>query len=170
MTKVYRCFRITINATIIKTTSSADVTIVSDTYILDRTCIEYHHMIADSTYRRGMLIGVEVCYRLHPANQFRTVAVKRQDISLMRRKFIIDKYFTPTGFIQYGYFYPITEFTQSVHQDDVYILNECVMPNLIISNVVLDVLNATVIPHRDIVECYMTQTGMFFNSTRQCEL
>ena len=77
MTKVYRCFRITINATIIKTTSSADMTIVSDTYILDRTCIEYHHMIADSTYRRGMLIGVEVCYRLHPANQFRTVAVKR---------------------------------------------------------------------------------------------
>lgn len=71
MTKVYRCFRITINATIIKTTSSADMTIVSDTYILDRTCIEYHHMIADSTYRRGMLIGVEVCYRLHPANQFR---------------------------------------------------------------------------------------------------
>ena len=66
--------------------------------------------------------------------------------------------------------YPITEFTQSVHQDDVYILNECVMPDLIISNVVLDVLNATVIPHRDIVECYMTQTGMFFNSTRQCEL
>ena len=67
-------------------------------------------------------------------------------------------------------FVDITTEGEVVAKEEVFGTIEAVKTVSVISNVVLDVLNATVIPHRDIVECYMTQTGMFFNSTRQCEL
>ena len=151
MTKMYRCFFITIDAPIKKTTRPTNVTVISNTHVLDRPCIEYHDMVANATYCRSMLIGIKISNSLHPANQFRTVTVKRQDIGLVRRKFIIDKYLSPTCFIQHRYLYPITKFTQTIYQDNIHILNKCIMPDFIISNVILDILYATVISYRDIV-------------------
>ena len=107
---MYRSYLITVDASVVQTARTANVAIVTDTHILDRTGVEYHDMITDRTDSRSMLIGIEICYFLHPCNQLRTMAVKRHDISLMSGKFITDKNLTATRFVQNGYLYTITKF------------------------------------------------------------
>ncbi len=164
---MYRRVLVTVDTSVVQTTRTTNVAIVANADILDRTGVEYHDMITDRTGSGGMLIGIEICYFLHPRNQLRTVTVQRHDISLMGRKFVTDKYFAPAGLVQYRHFHTVTEPGQSVYKNNVYILNESIMPYFIIGNVVLDILDAAIITHRYIVKRYMPQTGMFLYSTRQ---
>ena len=85
----------------------------------------------------------------------------------MRRKFIIDKYFATSCFIQYGNFYPVSESRTAFYKDDIDIFNKCPVTNLVVSNIVLNILNTTIIAHCHIVQRNMAQTGVFLNSTRQ---
>ena len=169
MSDMYRGFFVAVDTTVIETTRSADVAIVADTYILDGTGVEYHHMMADAAHSRGMFVGIIIRDGLHPADQFRPVAVERQDICLMCGELVVDQHFTSACLIQHGDFHSVAELAYAVHQDDVYILDECIVPDFVIGNIVLDVLYATVIPHRDVMERYVAQTGMLLDSSRQRE-
>lgn len=164
---MYRRVLVTVDTSVVQTTRTTNVAIVANADILDRAGIEYHYMAADRTGSRSMLIGIEIGNFLHPRNQLRTVTVQRHDIGLMSRKFVTDKHFAPTGLVQDRHFHTVTEPGQSVYKNNVYILNESIMPYFIIGNVVLDILDAAIITHRYIVKRYMPQTGMFLYSTRQ---
>ena len=85
MPDMYRSSFIAVDTSVVQTAGSANPAIIANTHILDRTGIENHHMAADGPHRRSMLVGVIVSDRLHPADQFRTVPVKSQNISLMSR-------------------------------------------------------------------------------------
>ena len=82
-------------------------------------------------------------------------------------EFIINQHLTASRLIQDRHFYPVTELRHTVYQNNIHILNEGVMPYFIIGNVVLDILNATVISHRYIMQRHMPQTGMLPDSSRQ---
>ena len=71
----WRC-HITVDATVCQTASTADMAIITDPYILDRPCVQNHHMITYTTYRRSMLVGIIIGNRLHAINQFRTVTIQ----------------------------------------------------------------------------------------------
>ena len=170
MTDMHRRYLVTVNASVIQTARTTDVTIITDTHVLDRTRIEYHHVAADGTDSGCMLIGIEIGDLLHPRNQLRTMAVKRHDVCLMCRELITDKHLAATGLIQDRHLHTITELGQTVYKDNIHILNESVVPDFIIGNVVLDILNATVVTHRYIMKRHMPQTGMFPYSARQSKL
>ena len=142
---MYRRVLVTVDTSVVQTARTTNVAIVANADILDRTGIKYHYMAADRTGSGGMLIGIEIGNFLHPRNQLRTVTVQRHDISLMGRKFVTDKYFAPAGLVQYRHFHTVTELGQSVYKNNVYILNESIMPYFIIGNVVLDILDAAII-------------------------
>ena len=95
------------------------------------------------------------------------MAVKRQYIGLVCRKLIINQHLAASRFIQNRYLHPVPELRHTVYQNDVHILDEGVMPDFIIGNVVLDILNATVISHRYIMKRHMPQAGMLLDSSRQ---
>ena len=97
------------------------------------------------------------------------MTVQRQYVGLMRWQLVVNEYFTPSCFIKNCRLYPITESSKPVHQNDIHILNEGIITDLIISNVVLNVFNAAVIPYCHIVQSYMTQSGMFPDASRQCK-
>ena len=73
----------------------------------------------------------------------------------MCRKFIINQYFPPTRFIQYGNFYSITKSGTAIYKDNINILNKCIISDFIVRNVVLDVFNTAVISY-----CYVVQGDM----------
>ena len=56
----------------------------------------------------------------------------------MCRKFIINQYFPPTRFIQYGNFYSITKSGTAIYKDNINILNKCIISDFIVRNVFLD--------------------------------
>ena len=97
------------------------------------------------------------------------MTIQCEYISLMRRQFIINQHLASAGFVQNGYLYTVTESSQLIYQDYIYIFNEGIAPYFIVSNVVLDILNATVIPHRYIMQCCITQSRVFLHTSRQCK-
>ena len=56
MSDMYRCCHITVDATVCQTASTADMAIITDPYILDRPCVQNHHMITYTTYREACLL------------------------------------------------------------------------------------------------------------------
>lgn len=152
---------VTVDAPIVQTARPADPAEIPDTHILDRTGIENHHMVADGSHRGSVFIGIIVCNLFHPADQFRTMPVKSQDIGLMGREFVVNQHFTTSRLVQYGSFYSVAKLSQAVHQDDIYILNESIVSYLIVGNVVLDVLDTAIITNSHIMQGDMSQAGMF---------
>ena len=107
---------------------------------------------------------------LHPFNQHRTMAVKCHDISLMSRQTVVHHHFTSSRFIQYGHFYPITEFTTAIHQDDIHVFDKGIVTNLIVGYIVLNVFNATMVADCHIVQRGLIQASMLLHATCQREL
>ena len=124
-------------------------------------------MVPDASYSRSMFVGIKIRDFLHPCNQLRAMAVKRQNIGLVCGEFIINQHLTASRLIQDRHFYPVTELRHTVYQNNIHILNKGVMPYFIIGNIVLDILNTTVISHRYIMQRHMPQTGMLPDSSRQ---
>ena len=58
----------------------------------------------------------------------------------------------------------------AIHQDDIYILDKGIMPYFIVGNVILYILNVTVIAHRYIVQGCIIYSRMFGHSTSQSKL
>lgn len=167
MPYMYRCYFVTVDTAVVQATCTANVAVVADTHVFDRTGIEYHYMAADRTDSGGMLIGVEIGNFLHPRNQLRAVTVKCHDIGLVGGEFIADKHFTAACLVQHRHLYAVTELGQPVYEDNIHILDEGIVSDFIIGNIVLDILNAAVIAHCYIMECYVPQAGMFLYSARQ---
>ena len=109
MSDMYRRCHITVDATVCQTASTANMAIITDPYILDRPCVQNHHMITYTTYRRSMLVGIIIGNRLHAINQFRTVTIQCKYVCLVCRQFIIDQHFTSARFIEHCRFHPITK-------------------------------------------------------------
>ena len=169
ISNVYRSSLVTVDTTVIETASTNDSGMAANAYVLDRTCIHNRHMVAYRPHCRSVLIGIEFCYLFQPGNEFGTVAVKCHDISQMRRQLIVDKYLAATGFVEDRDLDTVSETRKAVDEDDIHILNERVVPNLVVGNVVLHVLNATVVTHSDVVQCHVTQSRMLANAARQCK-
>ena len=167
MPDVYRRHLVAVDASVIQTACTTDAAIITDAHILYGTGVQYHYMIPDASYSRSMFVGIKIRDFLHPCNQLRAMAVKRQNIGLVCGEFIINQHLTASRLIQDRHFYPVTELRHTVYQNNIHILNEGVMPYFIIGNVVLDILNATVISHRYIMQRHMPQTGMLPDSSRQ---
>ena len=167
---MYGSCHIAVYATIGQTARSANMTIVANPDIFNRPCIENHNMLSDTPDSGSMLVGIIIRNRLHTVYQLRTMAVQCQYISLMRRQFIINQHLTSPCFIKNRYFYPVAESRQLVYQNDIYIFDEGITANFVISYIILDIFNAAVIPHCYIVQCHMAQSRMFFDTSRQCKL
>ena len=167
MPDVYRRHLVAVDASVIQTACTTDAAIITDAHILYGTGVQYHYMVPDASYSRSMFVGIKIRDFLHPCNQLRAMAVKRQNIGLVCGEFIINQHLTASRLIQDRHFYPVTELRHTVYQNNIHILNEGVMPYFIIGNVVLDILNATVISHRYIMQRHMPQTGMLPDSSRQ---
>ena len=126
-------------------------------------------MIANTADSRSMFVGIIIRNCFHAVNQFGTVAVQRKYIRLVRRQLVIYQDLTSSGFIEHCHFHPIAESSQPIHQDDIYIFDKGVTANLIICNVILDILNAAVIPYCHIVQRHMAQSRVFLNASPQCK-
>ena len=95
------------------------------------------------------------------------MSIQSHYISLMSRQLIINKHLAPSGFIENGNFHAITKLRNFVDHNDINILDECIITNIIIGNVILNIFNATVITHSYIVESHMPKSRMFFNASGQ---
>lgn len=164
---MHRRYLVIVNTSVTQAARITDVATITGTRALDRTRIEYHYVAADGTDGGCMLIGMEIGDLPHPCNQLRTIAVKRHDICLICRELTTDRYLTATSLIQDGHLRVITKLGQTVYKDNTYILDECVVSNLTIGNVVLDILNTTVVTRHYVVERHVPRTGMFPYPTRQ---
>ncbi len=167
MPDVYRRHLVAVDASVIQTACTTDAAIITDAHILYGTGVQYHYMVPDASYSRSMFVGIKIRDFLHPCNQLRTMAVKRQNIGLVCGEFITNQYLTASCFIQNRHFYPVAKLRHTVYQNNIHILNKGVMPYFIIGNIVLDILNTTVISHRYIMQRHMPQTGMLPDSSRQ---
>lgn len=116
MPDVHRCQLIAVDAPVVQTARPADAAIISNAHILNGTGVQYHHMIPDAAYSGSMLIGIKISDFLHPCNQFRTMAVKRQYIGLVCRKLIINQHLAASRFIQNRYLHPVPELRHTVYQ------------------------------------------------------
>ena len=95
------------------------------------------------------------------------MSIQSHYISLMSRQLIINKHLAPSCFIENGNFHAITKLRNPVDHNDINILDECIITNIIIGNVILNIFNATVITHSYIVEGYMPKSRMLFNASGQ---
>ena len=77
--------------------------------------------------------------------------------------------FSSARLIQYSYFHSVTKAGGSVAEDDLYVLNEAVVLDIVVCNIVLDVLDATIVADGDIVQGGVEDTGMLMHAASHFE-
>ena len=89
MPDVYRRHLVAVDASVIQTACTTDAAIITDAHILYGTGVQYHYMVPDASYSRSMFVGIKIRDFLHPCNQLRAMAVKRQNIGLVCGEFTL---------------------------------------------------------------------------------
>lgn len=100
-------------------------------------------------------VCISLNQRFHTLNELRTMTVKCHNICLMCRKTVMNHNLTTSCFIQDRHLYPISKTRFPVYQNNIHILDKCICPNLIVSNVILYIFNATVISHCHIMQSHI---------------
>ena len=86
------------------------------------------------------------------------MSVQGHDIGCLSGKPVIDHHLTASRLIQDGGLDTVAEAGNPVSENYVHILNETVIPDNIVGNVILYILDAAVIPDCDIMESRMKQS------------
>ena len=127
-------------------------------------------MTTDGSYRRSMFAGIIIGNLFQTGSQFGPVAVECHDVSQVSRQLVIDNHLTTTRLIQYRHLHPITELRYPVHQQDIHIFDKRIVPDFVIGNIILDILDTAVISYRHVMQRHVPQTGMLAYTSRQRKL
>ena len=155
VTDMYWIVSITVNTTVLQSASSLYFTIVTDTHIFNISRIDNRNVRTYRSSIRSMFVCISLNQRFHTLNELRTMTVKCHNICLMCRKTVMNHNLTTSCFIQDRHLYPISKTRFPVYQNNIHILDKCICPNLIVSNVILYIFNATVISHCHIMQSHI---------------
>ena len=73
------------------------------------------------------------------------------------------------SWVEHSHFHSVTEGAVALADDDIHILYEAVVGDVIVCDVVLDILDATVVADGDVVQRGVEYTGVFVDSTSHLE-
>ena len=97
------------------------------------------------------------------------MAVESLEVGFVGGEAVVDGNLAPSSLVEDSHFYAVAETGRSVAKDDVDVLDEAVVLDVIVRDVVLDVLNATVIADGDIMQRGMEDAGVLVHSSRHLE-
>ena len=95
-----------------------------------------------------------------------TMFIEGHDISQMGRKLVVDRNFTPSGFIEYFNFEAISKSAGSFYGTPVNIVDDHMIFNLVVGQIVFYVVDVYVGANRAIVYVCMVDAAFFFNTAK----
>ena len=117
-----------------------------------------------------MALHVLVAQGFQTLDDGRQMPVHGHDIGYLGAHAFVYGDFAAAGFVQDGYFHPVTEATEAIGKDEVSVLDICALTYLIIGYVIGDILYEAVVPHGNVVKGGVADSGRLYKAARQGEV
>jgi hypothetical protein len=98
------------------------------------------------------------------------MSVHGHDIGYLGAHAFVYGDFAAAGFVQDGYFHPVTEATEAIGKDEVSVLDICALAYLIIGYVIGDVFYEAVVSDSNVVKSGVADTGRLYKAAGKGEV
>lgn len=169
VTDVYGTLPAAHQRTVLQSSRTLYLAAGSHVHVLDVARIDDGTAFGDASALAAHLGGIPRSEFLEATYQPGTVAVHGHHVCLVGGEVVVDGDLTSSCLVEDSYLSTVAEGGPAIHQDDIDILDEAVILDVVVGYVVLDVLYAAVVAHRDIVERGMVDARMLLYASRHLE-
>ena len=124
-------------------------------------------MAAYSTALACLTFSVCINEVVHTAYKFGAVAIEREYIGKRGGEAVKDRYLSTAAFIHHRHTHSVAESCFPVHKNRVDVFYAGVIANVVVGNIVMDIIQMTIIAYGAVVNHRVPYTRMYFHPARE---